>query len=126
VASWTAESGSVAVPYRYQGRRLQNASGATDLYDFGARSYDPDLGSFTSFDTVSGSAQNPLSLNRYLYAAANPATLVDPSGHWACGYDANTHSPIDCPDPVSGGKTTSYKQKLWMTTLGKEAAYPPQ
>jgi hypothetical protein len=30
---------------------------------------------------VTGSAQNPLSLNRYLYALANPATLVDPDGH---------------------------------------------
>jgi RHS repeat-associated protein len=91
VASWTAESGSVSVPYRYQGRRLENDPAATDLYDFGARSYDPDLGAFTSFDTVSGSAQNPLSLNRYLYALANPATLTDPDGHRACSYNANTH-----------------------------------
>jgi hypothetical protein len=30
---------------------------------------------------VTGSAQNPLTLNRFLYAAANPATLVDPDGH---------------------------------------------
>jgi hypothetical protein len=27
-----------------------------------------------------GSAQNPLSMNRFLYALANPATLVDPTG----------------------------------------------
>ena len=32
---------------------------------------------------MSGSAQNPLTLNRYLYANANPATLVDPDGHAA-------------------------------------------
>jgi hypothetical protein len=30
---------------------------------------------------VTGSAQNPLTLNRFLYANANPATLVDPDGH---------------------------------------------
>jgi RHS repeat-associated protein len=88
VDSWVAGSGSVAVPYRYQGRRLQNAQDGTDLYDFGARSYDPDLGSFTSFDTVAGSAQNPLTLNRYLYASANPATMVDPDGHSAQAADA--------------------------------------
>jgi RHS repeat-associated protein len=72
VASYVAGSGSVPVPYRYQGRRLENDPSATDLYDFGARSYDPDLGAFTSFDTLSGSAQNPLSLNRYLYAPRAP------------------------------------------------------
>ena len=43
----------------------------------------PDLGTFTSLDTVSGSAQNPLSLNRYLYAEADPATLVNTDGHCA-------------------------------------------
>jgi hypothetical protein len=36
---------------------------------------------FTSLDTFAGSAQDPLSMNRFLYAEANPATLVDPSGH---------------------------------------------
>ena len=36
-ASWTAGSGSIAVPWRFQGRILESASGATDLYDFGAR-----------------------------------------------------------------------------------------
>jgi RHS repeat-associated protein len=71
-------------PWRFQGRILQNAAGQTDLYDFGARSYDPSLGAFTSFDSVAGSAQNPLTLNRYLYANANPASMVDPDGHLAC------------------------------------------
>jgi RHS repeat-associated protein len=91
--SWTADSGSLSVPWRFGGRLLESISGTTtDLYDFGARSYDPSLGAFTSFDSVSGSAGNPLTLNRYLYANANPATLVDPDGHAAwqnsCHYDA--------------------------------------
>jgi hypothetical protein len=33
-------SGAPEIPYRYQGRILQSAAGATDLYDFGARSAD--------------------------------------------------------------------------------------
>ena len=98
VGSWAASSGSLTVPWRFQGRILESAAGGTDLYDFGARSYDPDLGDFTSFDSVAGSAQNPLTLNRYLYAEANPATLVDPDGHRACGYDSTTHTVIECPD----------------------------
>jgi RHS repeat-associated protein len=72
--------------WRFQGRILESADGSTDLYDFQARSYDPSLGAFTSFDSVAGSAQNPLTLNRFLYANANPATLVDPDGHRAVLY----------------------------------------
>jgi RHS repeat-associated protein len=91
--SWIADSGSINVPWRFGGRLLESISGTTtDLYDFGARSYDSSLGAFTSFDSVAGSAGNPLTLNRYLYANANPATLVDPDGHAAwqnsCHYDA--------------------------------------
>ena len=62
----------------------------------GTRDYAPGLGMFTSLDTVAGSAQHPLSMNRFLYAEANPATLVDPSGHctnsWWC--DALTWNPM--------------------------------
>jgi len=74
-------------PGRFQGRILESATGTPDLYDFGARSYAPGLGAFTSLDSLHGSAQNPALLNGYLYANANPATLVDPDGHLAkCRY----------------------------------------
>jgi RHS repeat-associated protein len=73
-------AGSVPSPWRFGGRILESTAGS-DTYDFGARAYVPDLGTFTSLDSVAGSAQNPLTLNRYLYANANPATLVDPDGH---------------------------------------------
>ncbi len=46
--------------------------------------YAPSLGSWTSLDSVAGSAQDPLSMNRFLYAEANPATLIDPTGHKTC------------------------------------------
>jgi RHS repeat-associated protein len=69
-------------PWRYQGRLLENTGANTsELYDFGFRSYAPSLAAFTSLDDVTGSAQNPITLNRFLYAAANPETLVDPDGH---------------------------------------------
>ena len=58
-----ATAGVSVNPYRFQGRLLESTSGQ---YDFGARQYDPAIGAFTSLDTVMGSAQNPLSLNRYL------------------------------------------------------------
>ena len=115
-----APTGAITSPWRYQGRILESASGSTDLYDFAARSYDPSLGAFTSFDSAAGSAQNPLTLNRYLYANANPATLVDPDGHHATcdddprlcrhgappapkggdGGNGNDGNGTSCPDPT--------------------------
>jgi RHS repeat-associated protein len=80
VASVTS---ALPTPWRYQGRILESAANTPDLYDFGARSYSPALGAFTSLDTSHGSAQNPHLLNGYLYADANPTTLVDPDGHCA-------------------------------------------
>ena len=80
VASLTS---SLPTPWRYQGRMLESGAGAPALYDFAARSYAPSLGIFMSLDTLGGSATNPALLNGYLYADANPATLVDPDGHSA-------------------------------------------
>ena len=74
---------SLPTPWRYQGRLLVDPSGATDLYDAGARFYSPGLGAFTQGDAVVGTVQDPLSMNRYLYAEANPASFVDPDGHAA-------------------------------------------
>jgi RHS repeat-associated protein len=87
----------VASPWRFGGRILESTAGA-DVYDAGARSYVPDLGTFTSLDTVAGSAQNPLTLNRFLYANANPATLVDPSGHSAC---YSGYCPLDIQEEAA-------------------------
>jgi RHS repeat-associated protein len=84
----TGSGGGTAVGaanWKYQGRLDVSPSGlATPLYDMSARFYSPGLGTFTQLDSVMGSAQNPLSMNRFLYALANPATFIDPTGHAAC------------------------------------------
>ncbi len=76
-----AATAGASSPWRYQGRLLLGGGSAQDTYALGARAYAPALGAFTSMDTVAGSAQDPLSLNRFLYAEADPATLSDPTGH---------------------------------------------
>ena len=54
-----------------------------------------------------GGAQNPLSMNRFLYAHANPATLIDPSGHVALdGESAAPPLPIDPCAGTHWGTTT--------------------
>jgi RHS repeat-associated protein len=90
-------TGSVSLDQRYQGRLDLAPAGGDALYEFSARDYAPNLGIFTSLDSVLGSAAAPRSLNRFLYALANPATLIDPTGHFVSEYDSTpktrcTHS----------------------------------
>jgi hypothetical protein len=61
----------------------------------GARDYAPSTGTFTQLDSVQGGAVNPMTMNRFLYALANPATLIDPDGHYAA-----------CPTCDGGGTET--------------------
>ncbi|MEM7682726.1 MAG: RHS repeat-associated core domain-containing protein [Planctomycetota bacterium] len=44
------------------------------------RSYDPTVGRFNRLDPFAGNTRQPLSLNKYAYAHANPIMGVDPSG----------------------------------------------
>ena len=78
-----ASLGTSLNPYRFQGRLLESTSGQ---YDFGSRQYDPALAAFTSLDTTLGNAANPISLNRFLYALADPESMIDPDGHSSCRY----------------------------------------
>ncbi len=73
-----------AARFTYQGRLdIAPAGLGTPLLEMGARFYSPGLGSFSQADTVIGSALDPVSLNRYLYAHANPTSLIDPTGRTA-------------------------------------------
>jgi RHS repeat-associated protein len=74
-------TGAARTPWRFQGRMVEGEPGDAELYDFGFRSYAADTGSFASLDDYAGGAQDPITLNRFLYAHANPATLIDPDGH---------------------------------------------
>ena len=52
-----------------------------DLYYYGARYYDANIGRFISADTIVQSLANPQTLNRYSYVVNNPVRFTDPSGH---------------------------------------------
>ncbi|MCX8005392.1 MAG: hypothetical protein N2688_10615 [Burkholderiaceae bacterium] len=55
-----------------------------------ARYYGAGRGSFISVDPWEGDTANPVSLNKYLYAYANPGVYIDPDGR--CSF-ANDLSP---------------------------------
>jgi RHS repeat-associated protein len=46
-----------------------------------ARWYDPEIGRFISADTYTGAPARPLTLNRYIYADADPVNKLDRSGN---------------------------------------------
>jgi RHS repeat-associated protein len=100
-----ASSGSSTNPWRYRGLLSLLPGMADQVHDMAARDYVPGLGVFTSLDSVQGSAADPFTLNRYLYALANPATLVDPDGHRAC-IDVGTTCTPDPATTRSGTRTS--------------------
>ena len=59
----------------------QGLPGSEGLSYYNARWYDPQLGRFTSPDTIVPGPANPQNLNRYTYAGNNPVIYDDPSGH---------------------------------------------
>jgi RHS repeat-associated protein len=53
---------------------------ATGFYNFRARPYEPATARLLGLDPFAGNRKDPLSLHKYLYAHADPANFVDPSG----------------------------------------------
>ena len=63
--------------YKYNGKELDRMHGL-DLYDYGARQYDPAIGSFTSMDPL---AEKFYDVSPYVYCHANPVMRIDPDGN---------------------------------------------
>src|SRR5262249_32603065 len=74
--------GSSWSPFGFTGHELDSESG---FYYAKARFYDAEMGRFLSQDPVDGVANNPPSLNKYLYAFDDPTVYTDPSGEFGIG-----------------------------------------
>ncbi|MBK6434595.1 MAG: hypothetical protein IPF83_01140 [Rhodanobacteraceae bacterium] len=61
---------------------------ATGLYYAGARFYDPMIGGFNGMDPAFGDTKSPITLNKYLYANANPLVFIDPDGRYGLAMDS--------------------------------------
>ena len=69
-------STSSVQPYKYNGKELDTTKGL-NLYDYGARMYDPTLGRFTTMDPM---AEKYYSVSPYAYCGNNPVNRTDPTG----------------------------------------------
>ena len=63
--------------YKYNGKELQNEFGV-EMYDFGARNYDPALGRWMNIDPL---AEMMSSKSPYIYAFNNPTYFFDSDGN---------------------------------------------
>jgi len=63
--------------YKYNGKEYQDELGL-NMYDYGARNYDPALGRWMNIDNLS---ENNLTESTYTYCGNNPVIFKDPDGN---------------------------------------------
>jgi RHS repeat-associated protein len=96
VRALTNATGAVTDTYDYDafGNLIHQTGSTPNNYLFAGEQFDPDLhlyynrarylntntGRFINMDTFEGRSQDPLSLHKYLYVAADPVNRVDPRG----------------------------------------------
>ncbi len=71
------KTGATSNNYRYSGEYVDDS--ISHQYNR-ARWYDPTIGRFSSLDPFGGKMEQPLSLNKYIYANENPVNGKDPTG----------------------------------------------
>ncbi|MGH1540586.1 MAG: Ig-like domain-containing protein [Arenicella sp.] len=74
------QSGTTENKYLFAGEQFDAGQ---DRYYLRARYYDQNVGRFDKMDTWMGNNSDPVTLHKYLYANADPANMIDPTGNFS-------------------------------------------
>lgn len=103
------QTGSAQNDFRYTGEQYDEDLGQ---YYLRARYYDPSTGRFTRMDTWPGEDEYPVTLNKYVYANADPVGFSDPSGMWTI---ANVMTTLRVNGKSRGvGYAAAERQAAWL------------
>jgi RHS repeat-associated protein len=112
VMSDPVQDAEVVNPYRFNGNRVDPATGQ---YDMGFRDYDPGLSRFLTRDSYNGALDDlalgldPWTTNRYAFAGGNPVSFSELDGHRPIeenGDEVKNPEPY-FPDSSSSGSSSS-------------------
>jgi RHS repeat-associated protein len=76
--------------YKYNGKEYQDELGL-NMYDYGARNYDPALGRWMNMDPL---AEKYVNISTYGYCLNNPIIFVDPNGKEVVAHDKDAQDLI--------------------------------
>lgn len=91
---FASNKNGAAQPYKYNGKGL-DTKGGLNVYDYGARHYDPVLGRFMTIDPM---AEKYYGWSPYAYCLNNPIICIDQLGLWvetASGWHTNDAKDIE-------------------------------
>ena len=127
-------AGALTNKYQYNGKEKQEKEfsdgSGLELYDFGARNYDPQIGRWFNQDKF---AEVYVALTPYQYAANNPIKNIDEAGHLLKDKDGNIIATSNGMAPsitrsvtMGDGSKQSIKIDMESVTIYTDAGTPVQ
>ncbi len=104
--------------YRYNGKELHEDF-ALNLYDYGARWYDPSVGRWTAVDPLADWAPD---LNPFRYGFNNPLSYTDPFGLFETGREARRYRKRSEDGEVRRGKIRKDKDGSYSIRFGESGS----